>query len=477
MVGPPSTTTTIAANGSVRTELRNGALDADDRPSARHRQTPHSARVGRASAPADVREERSSWVLACRAAANVERGGATGKKPSVRVGYKAAAAVTESCGCGVGLGAAWERDGTTSSPRMRTPSSIERMTHLHLVIRRDRLAWRTPSADGGPLDRLLHRAGQPFSPYRTAIAVLRGEIRDAKRSRHVGQPWPNVGVLPCGISRARPTAGRSRSLDWLSGHGVDDAQTSVCRRVDSRATGPLCTAGVAQAANCSDFSSQLAAQTYYNAQVGDPDGLDADGDGWACESLPPPWAPGPKGSSPSPTPAPGPAPAPTPASPGATAVLQAHIVEVIDGDTVKAQLADNSPKSTVRLIGIDTPESVQPGTPVECLAEEAGENLSALLEGKAVTLTTDPPRSRDRFGPSELDRLEKTSARPSDEAAFEAAEVANRGVWSACSGTSIARRRDPPMRCRVLVPHLRSGSCARYYSLLNQRDSQLRGRC
>lgn len=51
------------------------------------------------------------------------------------------------------------------------------------------------------------------------------------------------------------------------------------------------------AVNCSNFSSQLAAQNYYNAQAGDPDGLDADHDGWACESNPAPRASSPKGAS------------------------------------------------------------------------------------------------------------------------------------------------------------------------------------
>lgn len=39
--------------------------------------------------------------------------------------------------------------------------------------------------------------------------------------------------------------------------------------------------------NCSDFSSQAAAQYYMNAHPGDPDGLDGnDNDGRACESNP-----------------------------------------------------------------------------------------------------------------------------------------------------------------------------------------------
>lgn len=37
---------------------------------------------------------------------------------------------------------------------------------------------------------------------------------------------------------------------------------------------------------CDAFATQADAQNYYLGQVGDPDGLDRDGDGLACESLP-----------------------------------------------------------------------------------------------------------------------------------------------------------------------------------------------
>jgi endonuclease YncB( thermonuclease family) len=70
--------------------------------------------------------------------------------------------------------------------------------------------------------------------------------------------------------------------------------------------GMLVAAAPALAVNCSNFSSQLAAQNYYNQQVGDPDGLDADHDGFACESLPGPKATVPKGSTPAPPPPPPP---------------------------------------------------------------------------------------------------------------------------------------------------------------------------
>jgi len=38
--------------------------------------------------------------------------------------------------------------------------------------------------------------------------------------------------------------------------------------------------------DCADFSTHAEAQSYYEGQDGDPDGLDRDGDGRACEALP-----------------------------------------------------------------------------------------------------------------------------------------------------------------------------------------------
>lgn len=51
----------------------------------------------------------------------------------------------------------------------------------------------------------------------------------------------------------------------------------------------------------------------------------------------------------------------------------------------------------VRLIGIDTPESVKPGTPVECFAREASAFLERLIEGRRVRLEHDI-EERDRYG-------------------------------------------------------------------------------
>ena len=51
----------------------------------------------------------------------------------------------------------------------------------------------------------------------------------------------------------------------------------------------------------------------------------------------------------------------------------------------------------MRLIGIDTPESVKPGTPVECFAREASAFLQRLVEGRRVQLVRDV-EERDRYG-------------------------------------------------------------------------------
>ena len=47
--------------------------------------------------------------------------------------------------------------------------------------------------------------------------------------------------------------------------------------------------------------------------------------------------------------------------------INARITEVVDGDTVKVRASGAKHKDyTVRLIGIDTPETKRPGVPVEC---------------------------------------------------------------------------------------------------------------
>lgn len=75
----------------------------------------------------------------------------------------------------------------------------------------------------------------------------------------------------------------------------------------------------------------------------------------------------------------------------------AKVTKVIDGDTI--QVLINDKKETVRLIGIDAPESVDPRRGVECFGKEAFQKLKSLLNGKSVMLKNDPKASeRDKYG-------------------------------------------------------------------------------
>jgi micrococcal nuclease len=70
---------------------------------------------------------------------------------------------------------------------------------------------------------------------------------------------------------------------------------------------------------------------------------------------------------------------------------------VTDGDTFKVKTADGI--STVRILGINTPETVDPRRPVECFGIEASNRAKELLNGKVVELHLDPSQdSTDRYG-------------------------------------------------------------------------------
>lgn len=144
--------------------------------------------------------------------------------------------------------------------------------------------------------------------------------------------------------------------------------------------------------DCSDFASQAAAQQHLQATPGDPDRLDGDADGRACDTLPCPC----DGAA-----AATPAPLPQAAAPVAPKV-KARVVRVIDGDTLKVRLT-TAQTVTVRLIGIDTPETRKPGTPVECGGPDATARMKKLAvrngRGRLVALQADATQDRvDRFG-------------------------------------------------------------------------------
>jgi micrococcal nuclease len=76
--------------------------------------------------------------------------------------------------------------------------------------------------------------------------------------------------------------------------------------------------------------------------------------------------------------------------------LQARVTHVVDGDTIDVELADGD-EETVRYIGIDTPETVKPDTPVQCGGPRAHEVNERLVDGRTVTLRFDAER-RDVYG-------------------------------------------------------------------------------
>jgi micrococcal nuclease len=73
----------------------------------------------------------------------------------------------------------------------------------------------------------------------------------------------------------------------------------------------------------------------------------------------------------------------------------ARVTRVVDGDTIEARIGDEV--EDVRLIGIDTPETVKPGTPVQCFGPRASHFTHQRLEGRRVRLVFGVER-RDVYG-------------------------------------------------------------------------------
>lgn len=77
-----------------------------------------------------------------------------------------------------------------------------------------------------------------------------------------------------------------------------------------------------------------------------------------------------------------------------------QVKRVIDGDTIV--ITNGNEDIRVRLIGVDTPETVHPNKPVQHFGKEASDYLKNLLTGKEVRLGFDPAnaagKNRDRYG-------------------------------------------------------------------------------
>lgn len=136
----------------------------------------------------------------------------------------------------------------------------------------------------------------------------------------------------------------------------------------------------------------------------------------------------------------------------------ATVVRVVDGDTLVVDLG--GAEESIRLIGIDTPETVAPNRPVECFGPEASERLGALTPaGTEVRLERDV-EARDTYdrllayvyraadglfvnraqvegGYAEAKDYPPNSAHRAELSQVQqAARVAGAGLWGACGGTS-----------------------------------------
>lgn len=74
---------------------------------------------------------------------------------------------------------------------------------------------------------------------------------------------------------------------------------------------------------------------------------------------------------------------------------RAYVTRVIDGDTIEVKTGGH--EEDVRYVGIDTPETVKPGTPVQCFGPQASAENHRLVERRAVRLVFDRER-RDIYG-------------------------------------------------------------------------------
>ena len=83
--------------------------------------------------------------------------------------------------------------------------------------------------------------------------------------------------------------------------------------------------------------------------------------------------------------------------PSSTSAASWRVTRVIDGDTVEVRRAGR--ELTVRMIGMDTPEAVDPDEPVECFGPEATEFAVRTLLGRRVSLEFDASQGRrDYYG-------------------------------------------------------------------------------
>lgn len=95
--------------------------------------------------------------------------------------------------------------------------------------------------------------------------------------------------------------------------------------------------------------------------------------------------------------------------------------KVVDGDTIKVNIRGKT--ETVRLLGIDTPETVDPRKEVQCFGKAASSKMKSFVSGKYVKLIDDSTQgNRDRYG-----RLLRYVYLPDSKATFVNGEMVKQG--------------------------------------------------
>lgn len=75
---------------------------------------------------------------------------------------------------------------------------------------------------------------------------------------------------------------------------------------------------------------------------------------------------------------------------------EAQVIKVVDGDTIHVLL--DSKDETIRLIGVDTPETVDPRKTVQCFGKQASNFTKEQLAGRQVFLQDDVTQTdRDKY--------------------------------------------------------------------------------
>jgi micrococcal nuclease len=132
----------------------------------------------------------------------------------------------------------------------------------------------------------------------------------------------------------------------------------------------------------------------------------------------------------------------------------AVVVSVTDGDTIVVRVGGRD--EHVRLIGIDTPETVAPTKPVMCFGKEASHETAALLPPETPVQLVRDVEARDDYGrllayvyrvpdglfvnlrlaeegfADALSIAPNTTYAGAFRAAVAAARAAGRGLWGAC---------------------------------------------